>query len=90
MELKQTVINNSGMSQDFSISKQDNKFAFENRNVRIQSTNDGTLLSVTNLRDPLQTNTYVGCHKVIGHCVTPNYLIVFALNRVRHGSIFVE
>ena len=90
MELKQTVINNSGMSQDFSISKQDNKFAFENRNVRIQSTNDGTLLSVTNLRDPLQTNTYVGCHKVIGHCVTPNYLIVFALNRVRHGSIFIE
>ena len=79
MELKQVVVNNTGMSQDMSISKQDDKFAFENKNIRIQATDDGTLLSITNLRNPeAKKNTVILCGTILGKCVTPEYLVLFS------------
>ena len=81
MELKQIVVNNGGMSQDLSVSKQDNKLAFENKNIRIQATDDGTLLSVTNLKTPktIKTVGFGNNPKVIlGSCITPDYLVLFA------------
>lgn len=51
-ELKKIELQNKGMSQDMSISKEGQEFAFENHNIRIQALNDSTLLSVTNIRGP--------------------------------------
>lgn len=81
MELKQVVVNNGGMSQDLSVSKQENKLAFENRNIRIQATDDGTLLSVTNIKSPktLKINLRnIFSTVLLGSCVTPEYLVLFA------------
>ena len=81
MELKQVVVSNGGMSRDLSVSKQDNKLAFENKNIRIQATDDGTLLSVTNLKNP---KDLLGTSKIpmtlYGSCVTPEYLVLFGNN----------
>ena len=39
---------NMGMNRDLSISKAENKFAFENFNIRITENEKNSLLSVTN------------------------------------------
>ena len=102
MELKQVVVNNTGMSQDVSISKQDNKRVFENRNIRIQASDDGTLLSVTNLKSPmpLGSNSQTPAHElfgfryknrhaaILGGCLTPEYLILFTKEGTYNANTF--
>lgn len=77
MQLKQAVVSNIGMSQDVSISRADNKYAFENENVRIQATDDGTLLAITNIKSPKLLSTAPENITILGKCFTPDYLIIF-------------
>jgi hypothetical protein len=77
MELKKVNILNKGMSQDYSISKDNQEYAFENKNIRIQALDDSTLLSVTNVKGPkkIQNITIQGI--IVGKCFTGDYLILF-------------
>lgn len=52
MAQKKVELRNKGMSQDMSISKEIQEFAFENHNIRIQATDDNTLLAITNIKGP--------------------------------------
>lgn len=57
MENKKVNLQNKGMSQDFSISKETPEYAFENHNIRIQATADNTLFSVTNIQGPTKISS---------------------------------
>lgn len=77
-------MSNQGMSRDLIISKvsenTDNgasTFAYENHNIRITTTNDSTLLAVTNEKGPYQGDVETMNGKYLGHCIIGKYLIVF-------------
>lgn len=96
MGLKRFAVQNKGMSQDVSISKETQEFAFKNYNIRIQATDDNTLLSVTNIKGPKQYayhylngvthNSYFkdliigGNGTIVGHCIAGDYLVIFITN----------
>lgn len=77
MEQKVFEAGNKGMLRDLSISKMSNKYAYDNRNIRITPLDHDTLLSVTNEKGTLKVldNTISGT--AIGWCVLNQYLIVF-------------
>ena len=78
MKLDVVECGNLGMSQDLSISKADNKLAFENRNIRITAVNDNTLLSITNEKGPSEvegSTSIEGCYKA--HCIIDDTLVLF-------------
>lgn len=52
MEAQKVQFKNKGMYQDSSVSKSSDEFSFNNTNIRITATNDRTLLSVTNEKNP--------------------------------------
>ena len=84
MELKKVNIQNKGMSQDYSISKDNQEYAFKNKNVRIQALDDGTLLSVTNIKGPKKIPVDVHIEGiVVGKCYTGNYLVLFTCSKDR-------
>lgn len=68
---------NMGMNRDLSISKAENKFAFENFNIRITENEKNSLLSVTNEKGNRRVgNFYIpGC--VLGYCVVNKYAVIF-------------
>jgi hypothetical protein len=81
MKLQKVDILNQGMSQDLSISKETKQeYAFENRNIRIQALDDGTLLSITNVRGPKKIKDIKIEGAVIGKCITKNYIVLFTKN----------
>ena len=53
MEQKLYVCGNKGMIRDFSISKGNNEYAYENHNIRITAKEEETLLSLTNEKNDL-------------------------------------
>ncbi|MDR2233964.1 MAG: hypothetical protein LBE56_12705 [Tannerella sp.] len=82
---KQAAFNNiNGMNQDVSISKFNPKMIYEGMNIRINSSEDGTLFSITNEKgnkkciiwnfDRTQT---VELNYVVGHCVLNDWLVIF-------------
>ena len=77
MELKQVTLNNNGMQQDLSISKDGKDFAYKNYNIRIQATGDGTLASVTNIKSPKKVNSYNIRGKVLNSILCGKYIVVF-------------
>lgn len=77
MNLKQVTLNNSGMQQDLSISKDGRDFAYKNVNIRIQATGDGTLASVTNLKSPELKSTTQMIGKVLNSIMCGKYIVVF-------------
>ena len=78
MALKQVNILNKGMSQDYSISKDNQEYAFKNKNIRIQSLDDNTLLSVTNVKGPKKISTDITIEgTIVGKCFTGDYLVLF-------------
>lgn len=90
MQNKVSINMNMGMLRDTSISKADNKFAFENHNIRISARDKDTLLSVTNERgnvpivitpDSAATGGIAASEikgkTLIGHAVLNNYLVLF-------------
>lgn len=81
MKLNKVNIINKGMSQDASISKEVQEYAFENKNIRIQALEDSTLLSITNVKGPKKltfNNTIQGT--IVGKCYTGNYLVLFTVD----------
>lgn len=68
---------NMGMNRDLSISKAENKFAFENFNIRITENEKNSLLSVTNEKGNRRVGDFYipGC--VLGYCVVNKYAVIF-------------
>jgi hypothetical protein len=79
MELKKVDVGNKGMSQDYSISKDTQEFAFENRNIRIQALDDNTLLSITNIKGPKKLEGITIEGSIVGKCIAKNSLVLFTL-----------
>lgn len=76
MEPKAVLLQNKGMWQDASISKQPEGFAFENYGIRITESGDNTELSITNERGP--KNLLSLKMGYIAHCIISDYIIIFA------------
>lgn len=68
---------NMGMNRDLSISKAENKFAFENFNIRITENEKNSLLSITNEKGNRRVGDFYipGC--VLGYCVVNKYAVIF-------------
>ena len=85
MEKKTVVVQNKGMTRDYSISKSSNEYAYENFNIRIIARDHDTLLSVTNekgntpipLKDEDNNSIDLSGHILVGHCVLNQYLVLF-------------
>lgn len=77
MEQKNFILLNKGMNRDLSISKVGESNAWENVNVRIESREQGTTMSVTNERGTLEVASVTLPGIVIGANVLNNHLIVF-------------
>lgn len=90
MQNKVSINMNMGMLRDTSISKADNKFAFENHNIRISARDKDTLLSVTNERGNVPIDiesddsatggigtSVIEGNILLGHAVLNSYLILF-------------
>lgn len=75
MEEKSVVLQNRGMWQDNAISKSPEEFAYENNNIRITSTGDGTQLAVTNEKDSWRSVSISG--KYLGGCRIGDYYVAF-------------
>lgn len=82
MKLDAAQFGNTGMSQDVSISKSENKLVFENRNIRITAINDNTTLSITNERGPGELATDIEIlGKYLAHCIVGKSIVLFT-----HGA----
>lgn len=77
MALLQTELKNMGMSRDLSISSETNNYAFENHNIRIQATDDSTVLAVTNLQGPKKVTEKPINGILVGKCKCPDFLVLF-------------
>ena len=70
-----------GMSRDLSISKSNNEFSYENKNIRITTNGSGTLLSLTNEKGTLFKNiegiSIQGT--ILGTCIINDTVVVFLL-----------
>ena len=97
MGLEKIELHNKGMSRDLSISKESNEFAYENHNIRIQSTDNETLLSVTNVKGPKKMNLTIWKNgnqqsytdiqgSIIGRCLAGDYLVLFALDKSNYSN----
>lgn len=82
MKQKEIVLQNKGVSRDFSVSKASNEYAFENHNIRITARDHDTLLSVTNERGNKQVEDLVFAGDLVGWNVLNNYLILFTAGKV--------
>lgn len=80
MELKKVNVGNKGMSQDYSISKDSQEYAFENRNIRIQALDDNTLLSITNIKGPKKVDNVEIKGTIVGKCIAKDYLVLFTVD----------
>lgn len=74
-----------GMKRDSHQIRQDSKYLWDARNIRITNREDNTLLSITNEKgtsDSLLTLK----SKYVGHCVLGDYLIVFTGNEDKSNN----
>lgn len=77
MEFKQKPLQNIGMSQDKAISKEDNNYAYKNRNIRINASDEGTVASITNIKGAKKINNITIPGTLLATCKTPEYLVLF-------------
>lgn len=77
MKEKQIILQNKGMNRDLSVSKIGESSAYENRNIRILSTDKDTMLSVTNERGNKKIENITIKGTLLGHAVLNNYIILF-------------
>ena len=91
MKQKAFILNNRGMSRDFSISKIGESNAYENYNIRITARDHDTLLSVTNERGTKSVEITSGDMNIygelIGWNVLNNYLILFTQEETPGGNV---
>lgn len=102
MEVQLAQLGNKGMFKDTSISKASNEFAYHNRSIRITAVGEESLLSVTNEKGPSQREVFIKTSTsteplreilsgaYIGHCVTPDYIILFVKRTVTIDEEEVE
>lgn len=86
MRKQAQYIGNKGMNQDMSISKFSPEFTYKNMNIRINSTEDNSLFTMTNERGTAPGTYAIGTSftvfgNVIGYCVLNDYLVLFTTNR---------
>lgn len=81
MRKQAQYIGNKGMNQDMSISKFSPEFTYKNMNIRINSTEDNSLFTMTNERGTALGTGITIQGTVIGHCVLNDYLVLFTTNR---------
>lgn len=86
MRKQAQYIGNKGMNQDLSISKFSPEFTYKNMNIRINSTEDNSLFTMTNERGTAPGTYAIGTSfsvlgNVIGYCVLNDYLVLFTTNR---------
>ena len=90
MEQKSFVLVNGGMNRDLSVSKAGKSSVFENRNVRIESSDNDTFLSITNERGTKRVDGISFTGTLIGWNTLGNYLILFFYNTARIQGRVVE
>ena len=83
-----------GMNRDLSVSKFNPEYAYENKNIRLMSTLENTLLSITNERGPLeQTIKTVQDLNLnidgipLGQALINDYLILFTKGSIHDNII---
>lgn len=77
MEQKSFVLTNGGMNRDLSVSKAGKSSVFENRNIRVESRENDTLLSITNERGTKEVEGLTFAGTLVGWNVLNQYLILF-------------
>lgn len=81
---KQVQFKIQGMTRDNSVSVFDNRFAYENKNIRIMATDDNTALSIVNEKGNallrITGEAEGGLGVVLGHAVLNGDLILFTTN----------
>ena len=82
MEQKSFVLTNGGMNRDLSVSKAGKSSVFENRNIRVESRENDTLLSITNERGTKEVKDLTFEGSLIGWNVLNQYLILFTAETV--------
>lgn len=94
---KQIRIVPRGMRQDTSVTKFSPEFSFANYNIRIDTTNSNTLLTVSNINDDLNVFTEdstLGRQYYLGYATLNEYLVVFSkdvdnlINPTDHIRVF--
>jgi len=83
---------NKGMIKDLDISKFNPEFSFNNNNIRINNTTDGTLATIVSepgnkLLDITGTHPNI-LGFCIGYCVIDNYLMLFTTNNFGVDRIY--
>jgi hypothetical protein len=78
-----------GMNQDLSISKFSPEFIYYGYNIRLDSVEDNTLMSITNEKGNIQANVsqpILG--SCIGYCIIDKYLILFNIIDDKQDCIY--
>lgn len=78
MQKKQQRYIPRGMKRDISISKGNNEFSFENRNIRITTDGDNSLLTITTEKSTAKANETSIIGEVLGHCVINDKVVIFS------------
>ena len=80
MQQKEIILINKGMRRDLSVSKAEESSAYDNRNIRITTTDKDTLLSVTNERGNKVVDGMTFSGVLIGHAVLNDYIVLFTID----------
>lgn len=83
--IKKSTWQIKGMQRDLSVSKFSSEYAYENKNIRIMSTDDNTLLSIVNEKGTKEVSNIEGIDSIkglpIGQAVLGNYLVLFTTDQ---------
>lgn len=75
-----------GLKRDIHPLRQDSKFLWDARNIRITNHEDNTLLSVTNEKGTDKLLSFDTGDLYVGHCVLGSFLVVFIYNSINKAS----
>ena len=76
MQKKQIRIIPKGMNRDISISKGNQEFSYENKNIRISVNKDSNLLTISNEQSTEEVLPIDGI--ILGHCVIQDRCVIFS------------
>lgn len=83
--IKKSTWQIKGMQRDLSVSKFSSEYAYENKNIRIMSTDDNTLLSIVNEKGTKEVSNIEGIDSIkglpIGQATINGYLVLFTIDQ---------
>ena len=83
--IKKSTWQIKGMQRDLSVSKFSSEYAYENKNIRIMSTDDNTLLSIVNEKGTKEVSNIEGIDSIkglpIGQATINGYLVLFTTDQ---------